>query len=941
MHPNEANTTAQQHDSAHGQSHLAAIVASSDDAIITKTAEGIITSFNPGAQRLFGYKAEEVIGRHVSLLLPPDRADEFPTIMDRLRRGERIEHYETVRRRKDGTLIEVSVSISPLVDSRGRLIGASKIGRDITARRHFERALAESENRFRELADAMPQIVWSANREGRTDYNNRRWYEYTGTASTTCDDDWTVAVHPDDSGLVRERWNHSVLSGENFQVECRLEGSVAGSYRWHLVRADPVRNDSGQVIRWFGTSTDIHDQKKTSDELLERTKALEILNRTAASMAAERDLQKLVQTVTDAGTQLSGAQFGAFFYNVVTAEGESYTLYTLCGAPREAFSKFPMPRKTEVFGPTFAGHGVVRSDDITKDPRYGLNAPYHGMPAGHLPVRSYLAVPVVSHSGEVLGGLFFGHAECGVFNERSERALVALASQAAICIENARLYEKLQENQGQLRLITDSLPVLVSYVNSQERYQFNNKTYYEWFGTEIGEITGRTMRDVLGERGYESIKPYVARVLQGEITRFETLIPYAHGGSRHVECNYFPDRDKYDRVRGFYVMVHDVSERKRAEAELLDHRERLEELVTQRTTELQESHERLRLSERMAALGTLSAGLGHDMGNLLLPLRLRIDSMITKGVSADTRDDLEAIRKCAEYLQRLANGLRLFALDPEKSDTAADRTSLQEWWPDVYSFFKNALPRRVVLEERFPPDLPPVRVARPNLTQAVFNLVQNAGDALKSRESGRVSVWAELGRDEQTIRIGVTDDGPGMTPEVRRRCFEPFFTTKTRAISTGLGLALVHGIVQKAGGSIEIESELDKGTTFVLTLPVARPTAVDSHAMQPLATVTLSDERLRAYVSSVLGALGYDVTTQNKPVDLRTSLWIAEVHNGIACEIERFLKERSDRRAMVFGQMPTHASSAQTRLVQMEQSPKPAAIREALRKLVIRSDRES
>jgi signal transduction histidine kinase len=446
------------------------------------------------------------------------------------------------------------------------------------------------------------------------------------------------------------------------------------------------------------------------------------------------------------------------------------------------------------------------------------------------------------------------------------------------------------------------------------------------------------MRDVLGEAGYATVRPHVEKVLAGETARFETLIPYAHGGPRHVECSYFPDFDKSGAVRGFYVMVNDVSERKRSEAELLNHRERLEELVSQRTGELQETHERLRLSERMAALGTLSAGLGHDMGNLLLPLRLRIDSMITKGVPESTREDLDAIRKCAEYLQRLANGLRLFALDPDKSDTAVERTDLHEWWPDVYTFFKNALPRHIALEHRFAPDLPPVRVPRPNLTQALFNLVQNAGDAMKSREEGRVTITAELGSDQDTIRLMISDDGPGMKPEVKRRCLEPFFTTKTRGISTGLGLALVHGIVQKAGGNIEIDSEIGRGTTFVLTLPVAHAGECPANGERPHATISLSDERLRAYVVSILNAMGYDVAHQDRPTEPRTLLWIAEVQNGVAAELESFVYERGDRQAMALGDLPPGKSFAWNRIVQIGQAPKPAIIRQALRDMVTRAE---
>ena len=172
---------------------------------------------------------------------------------------------------------------------------------------------------------------------------------------------------------------------------------------------------------------------------------MEVLNRAGSALAAETDLHRLVQIVTDAGVELTGAQFGAFFYNVENERGESYMLYTLSGAPAEAFSKFPMPRNTEVFAPTFKGEGIVRSDDITKDPRYGRNTPRKGMPEGHLPVRSYLAVPVVARDGKVIGGLFFGHASVGVFTERSERGLTGLAAEAAVAIDNVYLAQAAQK----------------------------------------------------------------------------------------------------------------------------------------------------------------------------------------------------------------------------------------------------------------------------------------------------------------------------------------------------------------------------------------------------------------------------------------------------------------------------------------------------------------
>ncbi|MEV4055269.1 GAF domain-containing SpoIIE family protein phosphatase [Amycolatopsis sp. NPDC049688] len=170
---------------------------------------------------------------------------------------------------------------------------------------------------------------------------------------------------------------------------------------------------------------------------------LDALHSTGRKLTAQLDIDRIVQDATDAATKATGAGFGAFFYNLVDEFGESYTLYTISGVPKEAFARFPMPRNTDVFAPTFDGDGTVRSPDITKDPRFGRNAPHHGMPEGHLPVCSYLAVSVLSPtSGEVLGGFFFGHPEPDRFTARHEYLAEGIAGYTAIALDNARLYER-------------------------------------------------------------------------------------------------------------------------------------------------------------------------------------------------------------------------------------------------------------------------------------------------------------------------------------------------------------------------------------------------------------------------------------------------------------------------------------------------------------------
>lgn len=208
------------------------------------------------------------------------------------------------------------------------------------------------------------------------------------------------------------------------------------------------------------------EQLRASERRLrEESEALEILNRTGAQIAAELDLDAAVQAVTDAGRSLSGAQFGAFFYSVVDDVGQTLTLFALSGAPRAAFERFGHPRNTAVFAPTFAGEGVVRVADITKDPRYGQNPPHRGMPEGHLPVRSYMAAPVRSRSGEVIGGLLFGHPDPGVFTVRAERLIVGIANQAAIAIDNARLYQAAQREIAERSRAEEHQRLLMNELN--------------------------------------------------------------------------------------------------------------------------------------------------------------------------------------------------------------------------------------------------------------------------------------------------------------------------------------------------------------------------------------------------------------------------------------------------------------------------------------------
>jgi PAS domain S-box-containing protein len=213
---------------------------------------------------------------------------------------------------------------------------------------------------------------------------------------------------------------------------------------------------AGQKVGRVWSCRDVTERRHAEDALRDEGRLLELLNNTSAHLVSKLEIDEVVQAVTDAATQLSGAEFGAFFYNTLDENQEALVLYALSGAPREAFESLGHPRATPLFGPTFRGEGAVRCDDFLNDPRYDGWPPLYGMPHKRLPVRSYLAAPVVSRSGDVIGGLFFGHSQPGVFTERTERLVIGVAAQAAIAIDNARLYEVAQRAADERKQLLES-----------------------------------------------------------------------------------------------------------------------------------------------------------------------------------------------------------------------------------------------------------------------------------------------------------------------------------------------------------------------------------------------------------------------------------------------------------------------------------------------------
>ena len=562
-------------------------------------------------------------------------------------------------------------------------------------------------------------------------------------------------------------------------------------------------------------------QPPKSNHSAAEAEIVETIARVGATLAAELDLQKIVQSATDAATQLSGAQFGAFFYNVVNAAGESYMLYTLSGVPREAFSRFPMPRNTQVFGPTFRGEGTVRSADITRDPRYGHSAPYHGMPKGHLPVRSYLATPVVSRSGEVIGGLFFGHSEVGVFTEPSEKFVEIIASQAAVAIDNARLFERetaarreaqatldaLRKLQERFDLVVEATDLGVWYSDLPfDRLIWNAKVKEHFWLPADAEVT----IDVFYQRLHPDDRARTAQAIAESITnRCEYDIDYRTvsdtGEIKWIHAQGRPVYDADGQPIRFDGITIDITDRKRAE-----------ELMIK--------------SEKLAATGRMAATIAHEINN---PLEAVTNLLYLSRNHPEMPEPIVAWLALADSeLARVAR-ITKQTLGFYRDNSKAQRFNIADAIEQVLALYEAKIERAGIELSVDTDETLEVFGFAGEIKQVLANVIANAVDA--SRAGGKILIRARARSGKMPpngenvrgvwtggVRIVIADRGLGIDPTHLGQLFDAFFTTK-KDLGTGLGLWVSNEIVQKHRGHIRVRSKVSEngtgGTVFSIFLP--------------------------------------------------------------------------------------------------------------------------
>jgi len=320
--------------------------------------------------------------------------------------------------------------------------GLTTYVQDISQRKAAEDSLRQSEEDLRALANSIPQLAWIASFDGTMSWYNQRWHDYTGTsAEQMAGDGWSLAYDAQRLPQMLQAWKSALRDGTPFEMEFPIRGAD-GQYRWFLTRANPVRDRGGRLLRWFGTSTDVDQVKRAQEALRDETRVLELLNNTGAALASTLDLPALLQETVDAATRISGARFGAFYYHDDTAAPDADAL-----PAARAVSGISL-RLADAIAAELRLGPATRQNDLLAAPETGAD--------GAPPLRSCLSLPVNSRAGLPLGRLLLGHPQAGMFSARSERIVAGIAAQAAVALDNTRLYAAATRAAEERKVLLDS-----------------------------------------------------------------------------------------------------------------------------------------------------------------------------------------------------------------------------------------------------------------------------------------------------------------------------------------------------------------------------------------------------------------------------------------------------------------------------------------------------
>ncbi len=783
------------------------MIENANDMIWMLDTEGRFTIYNHQAEIISGYKLEEWEGKSFAPLIHQDDLEMVSEVFRKTLSGE-PQHYTVRCYKKSGELFILSINTTPVYE-KGKVVGTVSFGRDITERRRAEEVLAHERDLLQALMDNMPDTIYFKDTASRFTRINKAQAQVLGVRDPQevigkTDSDFFADEH---ARAAYEDEQKMVETGEALIAKEEKVRRADGTFRWVSASKVPIKDAAGHVTGIVGISRDITKRKQVTDALREsegRYRTLvEGLEDVIVSFLPDGTISYCSPNVKDFGGYDPEEEIGHHFSKYIADEKVKQQL-------RELFQEITRIKKPVTF-------------EFLYRPK--IKAPFY---------VEATASPIIS--------------------EKTDE-IVSIQCIVRDITERKRSEEQLRTERDKAQQYLDVAGVMIIALDAHGEITLINTKGCEILGYGQKEILGKNWFDGFLPRGrVDKVKSVYGKLMKGEIEQveyYENPIRTKTGEERIIAWHNSLLRDATGRIIGLLSSGEDITEHKRLEAQLLQ-------------------------AQKMEAVGHLAGGVAHDFNNILTVI-LGYAAFIQRTLSSDDElfQNLEQIRKAGERAAVLTRQLLAFS---RQQIMQPKDLNINEVVDGLLKMIRRVIGEDMDLQFISGRQLGTVHADPGQIEQVLMNLCVNARDAMPqggtlTLETENVLIsgayrkthpWANEGR---YVLISVTDTGHGMDEETRSQVFEPFFTTKEVGKGTGLGLATVYGIVKQHDGMINVYSEVGKGTTFKVYLPIVERPAeevgnkIEGPARGGTETLLFAEdhESLRRMTVELLETAGYTV----------------------------------------------------------------------------------